>query len=143
MARNKTNRGGNSRSRNNNPSGKNQYSSDWGVLELARERPLTAAAVAAGAAAVGLFAWSRRSQISDQLSGLTEQFSEWRDSQGWGSGNDSFDDTAGLTTAAATSSEASSSGGKSRRSGKKSQAEISAEALTLKEIGKAQPEAIG
>ena len=45
MPRN-SNRGG----RNNNPTGRNQYS-DWGVMEMARERPIAAAAAAAGAAA--------------------------------------------------------------------------------------------
>ena len=61
MARNNS-RGG----RNNNPSGRNQYS-DWGVMEMARERPFAAAAAAAGAAAAGLFLWSKRTQISNQL----------------------------------------------------------------------------
>lgn len=90
------NRGGSNRSRNNNPSGRNQYS-DWGVLDMARERPMAAAAVAAGAAAAGLFLWSKRTQISDQLSNLSDQFSEWRE----GMGSDDWsqdDDTAGLTT---------------------------------------------
>ena len=138
------NRGGNSRGRNNNPEGKNQYS--WGVVDMARDNPLAATAVAAGAAAAGLFMWSRRSQISNQLSGLSDQFSEWRDSQSWGSdSNDSFDDTAGLTTATATGTANTGSASKNRRSNsRKSQADISAEALTLKETGKAQqPEAIG
>ena len=62
--------------RNNNPSGRNQYS-DWGVMELARERPIAAAAAAAGAAAAGLFLWSSRSQISHQLSNLSDQIGEW------------------------------------------------------------------
>ena len=85
MARN--NRGGSNRgSRNNNPSGRNQYSSDWGVMEMARERPIAAAAVAAGAAAAGLFLWTKRSQISDQLSSLSDQFSEW--TQGMGSSSE-------------------------------------------------------
>ena len=53
--------------KNNNPSGRNQYS-DWGVMDMARERPFAAAAAAAGAAAAGLFLWSKRAQISDQLS---------------------------------------------------------------------------
>ena len=75
------NRGGSNRSRNNNPSGRNQYS-DWGVLDMARERPMAAAAVAAGAAAAGLFLWSKRTQISDQLSNLSDQFSEWRRTTG-------------------------------------------------------------
>ena len=34
------------------PEGRNQYS-DWGVMEMARERPFAAAAAAAGAAAAG------------------------------------------------------------------------------------------
>src|SRR6476646_667063 len=66
----------NNRGRNNNPSGRNEYS-DWGVMEMARERPLAAAAAAAGAAAAGLFLWSRRSQISNQLSNLSNQIDEW------------------------------------------------------------------
>jgi hypothetical protein len=92
MARN--NRGG----RNNNPTGRNQYS-DWGVMEMARDRPMAAAAVAAGAAAAGLFLWSKRAQISDQLSSLSDQFSEWRE----GISTDDFgDDTSGLTTSSPT-----------------------------------------
>lgn len=92
MARS-NNRGG----RNNNPSGRNQYSN--GVLDMARERPLAAAAAAAGAAAAGLFLWSRRTQISDQLSSLSDQIGEWR--EGWSSESGGFagaDDTADLTT---------------------------------------------
>src|SRR4051794_30830672 len=95
------NRGG----RNNNPSGRNQYS-DWGVMEMARERPFAAAAAAAGAAAAGLFLWSKRAQISDQLSSLSDQIGEWR--EGYGSAGESefgtTDDTAGLTTATSTRS---------------------------------------
>ena len=86
--------------RNNNPSGRNQYS-DWGVMEMARERPIAAAAAVAGAAAAGLFLWSKRSQISQQLNDLTDQFGEWKDNMGSGS-NGQMDDTAGLTTARAT-----------------------------------------
>lgn len=101
MARN--NRGGSNRgSRNNNPSGRNQYSSNWGVMDIARERPMAAAAVAAGAAAAGLFLWSKRTQISDQLSGLSDQFSEW--TQGTASPSEDFDDTGGLTTSNQSSS---------------------------------------
>jgi hypothetical protein len=89
MPRN-SNRGG----RNNNPSGRNQYS-DWGVMEMARERPVAAAAAAVGAAAAGLFLWSKRTQITDQLSNLSNQMGEWRQTSGTGG---EFDDTAGLTT---------------------------------------------
>jgi len=81
--------------RNNNPSGRNQYS-DWGVMDMVRERPVAAAAAAAGAAAAGLFLWSRRSQVSQQLSNLSDQIGEWTENMrnDWSSG----DDTAGLTT---------------------------------------------
>lgn len=53
---------------------------DWGVLEMAREKPIAAAATAVGAAAAGLFLWSKRTQISDQLSSLSDQFSQWTES---------------------------------------------------------------
>ena len=62
MARN------NNRGRNNNPEGRNQYS---GWMDSAKDRPYTAAAVAAATVGAGVFLWSRRNQISDQLSGLS------------------------------------------------------------------------
>jgi len=79
MARN--NRSG----RNNNPSGRNQYSS-WGVMDLARDRPVAAAAATFGAAAAGLFLWSKRAQISEQLSSLSNQIGEWREGMQSGDG---------------------------------------------------------
>ena len=98
----------NNRGRNNNPSGRNQYS-DWGVTELVRDRPIAAAAVAAGAAAAGLFLWSRRSQISDQISSLSDQIGEWTENMrsDWSS---SGDDTGGLTTGESNSASSGSSG---------------------------------
>jgi len=97
-------KGGNRGGRANNPTGRNQYS-DWGVMEMARERPFAAAAAAAGAAAAGLFLWSKRVQISDQLSNLSDQIGEWR--EGLRSSDESGDfnadgDTAGLATATPT-----------------------------------------
>jgi hypothetical protein len=88
------------RGRNNNPTGRNQYSNDWGVTELVRERPFAAAAAVAGAAAAGLFLWSKRAQISNQLSNLSDQIGEW--TENFSSG----DDTAGLTTTPPASSRA-------------------------------------
>jgi hypothetical protein len=81
--------------RNNNPSGRNQYS-DWGVMDMVRDRPVAAAAAAAGAAAAGLFLWSRRSQISNQLSNLSDQIGEWTENMrsDW----NGTDDTGGLAT---------------------------------------------
>jgi len=72
MAKNGNQRG---RSNNNNPEGRNQYSG--GVMDMARERPVTAAAAAAAAVGAGVFLWSRRSQISEQLSGLSDQIGQW------------------------------------------------------------------
>jgi hypothetical protein len=125
MARNnqgsRSGRGG----RNNNPQGHNQYDSGW--IETARDKPIATAAVAAAAVGAGVFLWSRRNQISDQISGLTDQISEWRD--GMQSDNSMTTDTseAGEPFMARPN----------RRGGRKSQSEISEEALTLKETGNA------
>lgn len=99
--------------RNNNPSGRNQYS-DWGVMDIARERPFAAAAAAAGAAAAGLFLWSRRAQISNQLSSLSDQIGEWSEnmSSNWSSG----DDTGGFATSGQSGS-SNRSGGRGSSSG--------------------------
>ena len=116
MARN--NRGGNrGRSgRNNNPEGRNQYS---GTMSTARDNPLATAAALGGAVAAGVFLWSRRNQIMDEIGNLADQISEWR--EGMGSEDDSVtEDTSG----------------KSTRGSSRSQAQISEEALTLKETGK-------
>ena len=53
-----------------------------GVIGMARERPMAAAAVAAGAAAAGLFLWTKRTQISSQISNLSDQIGEWADTIG-------------------------------------------------------------
>ena len=102
MARNT--RGGRSRS----SSGNRASDRSGGVMEIARERPIAAAAVAAGAAAAGLFLWSRRSQISNQLSNISEQIGEWTDNFGSGSSFDNNDDTAGLTSSTSTSNRSTS-----------------------------------
>ena len=83
-------------------------SDDWGMTELVRDRPIAAAAAAAGAAAAGLFLWSKRSQISQQLSNLSDQISDWTESMSSGNGSDVDDDTAGLTTTGQTGTRSSS-----------------------------------
>ena len=98
--------------RNNNPTGRNQYS-DRGVMDMVRDRPVAAAAAAASAAAAGLFLWSKRSQITNQLSSLSDQIGDWTDSMR--SGEDStemMDDTAGLTTVTQASRRSRSASGK-------------------------------
>jgi hypothetical protein len=132
-ANNRGGRGGSNRGRrgqNNNPEGRNQYS---GMMSTVRDNPITAAAAVGGAVAAGVFLWSRRSQISDQISNLSDQISEWRDGMGssdteWGADEGGSSDSFMAN---------SNSGSTSSKRGKKSQSEISEEALTLKETGKA------
>jgi hypothetical protein len=121
------NRGGNrgSRGRNNNPEGRNQYSG--GMMSTARDNPLATAAAVGGAVAAGVFLWSRRNQISDQIGNLADQISEWRE----GSSSDS-DFNA---TDSGSSEPFMASSGTRSRGGRKSQAQLSEEALTLKETG--------
>lgn len=98
MARN--NRG---RRRNNNPEGRNQYSNAW--MDTARERPLAAAATAAAAVGAGVFLWSRRNQISEQISHLSDQISDWTESMRSGREEGEFEMAgAGSATSEAISS---------------------------------------
>jgi len=120
-----SNRGGNrGRGRNNNPEGRNQYSS-W--TDTARDRPFAAAATAAAAVGAGVFLWSRRNQISDQISSLADQISEWR--EGMSSSGDDLGSQGSGT-------EESFMVQPSRRGGRKTQTQLAEEALTLKETGK-------
>jgi hypothetical protein len=112
-----SNRGG----RNNNPQGHNQYDRGW--VDTAKERPMATAAAAAAAVGAGVFLWSRRNQITDQISHLSDQISDWR--SGMGTDN-------GMTDTGQSESFMASSG---RRGGRKSQSDIAEEALTLKETG--------
>jgi hypothetical protein len=119
------NRGGSSNRRraghNNNPEGRNQYSAG---LNTFRDSPLTTAAAVGGAVVAGLFLWSRRNQITDQIGDLADQISEWR--EGMSSTGDAFADDASFVEKSA------------RRTGRrKTQTEIAEEALTLKETGEA------
>ena len=117
------NRGNRRSGRNNNPDGRNQYS---GLMGTARERPFAAAAAVGGAVAAGVFLWSRRNEISDQIASLSDQFSDWRE------GRQAYDEFSSADTGESDSFMASTP----RRGGKKTQAQISEEALTLKETGK-------
>ena len=79
----------NDRGRNNNPEGYNQHKKSW--TDTARESPATTAAVAAAAVGAGVFLWSRRNQISDQLTGLSEQISDWSSNLRSGSSEGEFE----------------------------------------------------
>jgi hypothetical protein len=72
-------------SKNNNPSGRNQYSSDW--MGTVRDRPMASAAAAAAAVGAGVFLWSKRNQIGDQISRLSDQVTDWADEMRSGSGS--------------------------------------------------------
>jgi len=98
-------RGNSNRSRNNNPSGRNQYSSDW--MDTVRERPIAAAAVAAASVGAGVFLWSKRNALSEQMSNLSSQISDWTESMRSGSGEEEFEMADGSPSGAATGSTSS------------------------------------
>ena len=98
------------RGRNNNPTGRNQYSSDW--MSTVKERPMTAAAVAAASVGAGVFLWSKRNQISEQLSNLSDQF----ETSGAATGSTSSR-TSRSTGSRSTSTRSKSSSGMSETGG--------------------------
>ena len=104
----------------NNPDGHNQYDRGW--VDSAKERPFTAAAAVGGAVAAGVFLWSRRNQITDQIANLSDQLNDWREGMTADSG--SFTDNSEAFSAS------------SNRGGRKSQSDIAEEVLTLKATGK-------
>jgi hypothetical protein len=60
-----------------------------------RDNPWTSAAIAAGAAGVGAFLWSRRSQISDGLSSGMDRLSEFKSERmGGGRSQEEFSEEA-------------------------------------------------
>jgi hypothetical protein len=115
-------------SRNNNPQGHNQYTGN-GWVDTAKDRPMATAAAAAAAVGAGVFLWSRRNQISDQLGNLSDQISDW--TQSMRSSSDGEMAMAGTDSAYEEAGTTRSSG----RRGRKSQSDMSAEALTLKQTG--------
>ena len=90
-------------------------------MTTARENPLAAAAAVGGAVAAGVFLWSRRNQISEQIGSLADQIGEWRDSMVSGEEG----------TAQEGLPESSDNGSREGMT----QEQISEEALTLKTIG--------
>ena len=105
---------------NNNPSGRNQYSSDW--MGTVRDRPMATAAAAAAAVGAGVFLWSKRSQIGDQISRLSEQVTDWADEMRSGSGSSSRElaMTAGPNESSAIESSRATGSRSSRSTGSRS-----------------------
>ena len=104
-------------SRNNNPEGRNQYNSGW--MDTAKERPMATAAAAAAAVGAGVFLWSRRNQISEQISSLSEQFTDWTSSQQY-SGSDGEFEMADAGSSTMSSGSSGSSTSASRGGGNRS-----------------------
>lgn len=123
MATNNRGRGRGRSGRNNNPEGRNQYS---GMMGTARGNPIATAAAVGGAVAAGVFLWSRRNQISDQIAKLADQISEWREGSVSEGAAGAEDGTSSEGFVAASGS----------RTGGRTQTQISEEALTLKETGR-------
>lgn len=74
---------------NNNAEGRNQYSNGW--MDTAKDKPFTTAAAAAGAVAAGVFLWSKRNQISDQIGRLSDQITDWAEDMRSNSSNREFE----------------------------------------------------
>ncbi|HET9810627.1 MAG TPA: hypothetical protein VFP53_02890 [Sphingomicrobium sp.] len=112
-------------SNNNNPSGRNQYSSN-GWVDSARERPMATAAAAAAAVGAGVFLWSKRNQISDQISNLSGQISDWAEDMRSGSSSRELAMTEGpnessaIESSRATASRGSKGSSSSRSTGSRS-----------------------
>jgi hypothetical protein len=99
MARN------NNRSRNNNPTGRNQYSSDW--MSTVKERPIAASAVAAASVGAGVFLWSKRNALSEQMSNLSSQISDWTESMRSSGSEDEYEMSDSSPSGAATGTSSS------------------------------------
>lgn len=61
--------------------------SQW--AQTAKDNPLRTAAVAAGTVAAGVFLWSKRNEISDQISSLSDQITDWANEMRGGEGGNS------------------------------------------------------
>ena len=72
-------RGSQSGRKNNNPEGHNQYSG--GLMERVRNHPIASAAAAGGAVAAGMFLWSKRDRIGDQMNTMSDKVGQWNESR--------------------------------------------------------------
>ena len=59
---------------NNNPEGRNQYSSD--VMSAVKDHPLATAAAVAGAVGAGVFLWSNRERVGNQVNRISRTAGE-------------------------------------------------------------------
>lgn len=124
--------------RSRNSSGRNSRSSNEPMMshwaDTARDHPLTTAAAAAGAAAAGVFLWSRRNQISDQISRLGDQISDWTENMHSGSSGRELAMTAGPNESGAIESSRATGARAGRSNGSGSTAKA------RRTAGRAQPQ---
>lgn len=108
-----------------------------GFMQAIRARPYAAAAIAAGAAGASAFLWAKRAFIGEQASAAGEKLTELRDQASEqatvlkGKVSDRlFASDEGMDSVSAAKAERMNSRGSDR-----SQSDIAAEALSLKQIG--------
>ncbi len=92
--------------------------SHWG--ETAKDNPVKTAAAAAGAVAAGVFLWSKRNEISGQISRLSDQITDWADEMRSGSSSRELAMTDGPNESSAIESSRSTGRSRSNRSTSKS-----------------------
>jgi hypothetical protein len=102
--------------------------------EAAKDHPLTTAAAAAGAAAAGVFLWSKRNQISDQISRLGSQISDWSENMQSGNSGHELAMTSGPNESSAIES-SRATGARSSRSTANGRS-----ARSRRTAGRAQPQ---
>lgn len=104
----------------------NSRSSDQSMMghwtDTAKDNPVKTAAAAAGAVAAGVFLWSKRNQISNQISRLSEQVTDWAEDMRSGSSNRELAMTAGPNESSAIESSRAIGSRSSRSTGKSSRA---------------------
>ena len=59
---------------NNNPEGRNQYTNEW--VATAKDHPIATAAAVAGAVGAGVFLWSNRNRVSNQVNRISQTAGE-------------------------------------------------------------------
>jgi len=59
---------------NNNPHGRNQYTNQF--VETAKDHPFATAAAVAGAVGAGVYLWSKRHQVSNQVNEISRTANE-------------------------------------------------------------------
>jgi hypothetical protein len=85
--------------------------------DTAKDRPLATAAAVGGAVAAGVFLWSRRNQISDQLNNLSEQIGDWRESMRSGREASEFESMGATSTSGGTATDTTRTSGSTRATG--------------------------